>query len=126
MLPSSDPTWKKLTHDIQYALHDSGSPMILNGSNGGCCRIDFSYCYRMYKSPKEGKKDDSYCKEFLINSGHREDGKYKSKKTMTHMSLTSGQCCPFKVVVKWDNNGFHIDTKCSVSAHKFHPRLSAD
>jgi hypothetical protein len=36
-LPSTDPTWKNLAHDIQYALHESGSPLILNGSNGVCC-----------------------------------------------------------------------------------------
>eukprot|EP00957_Ditylum_brightwellii_P177257 13503291-Ditylum_brightwellii.AAC.1 len=79
----------------------------------------------MYKPPKEGKKDDSYHKGCLINSekaGCREDGKSKSKKTMTRMSLANGQCCPFKVAVKWDNNGFYIDSKCSVFAHKFHPR----
>eukprot|EP00957_Ditylum_brightwellii_P209325 15361226-Ditylum_brightwellii.AAC.1 len=60
----------------------------------------------MYKPPKEGKKDNSYHKECLNNSekaGHRED-----------------------VVVKWDNNEFYIDSKCSVSAHKFHQRVSVD
>jgi hypothetical protein len=83
----------------------------------------------MYKPPKGGKKGDSYCKECLVNSekaGHREDGKSKSKKTMTYMSLSNGQCCPFKVVVKWDNKEFYIDTKCSVSVHKFHLMVSAD
>eukprot|EP00957_Ditylum_brightwellii_P157554 11991935-Ditylum_brightwellii.AAC.1 len=83
----------------------------------------------MYKPPKEGKKDDSYHKECLINSdkaGCREGGKSKSKKTMTCMSLISGHCCSFKVVVKWDNNGFYIDAKCSISTHKFHPRVSVD
>eukprot|EP00957_Ditylum_brightwellii_P046854 3556326-Ditylum_brightwellii.AAC.1 len=35
-LPSTDPAWKKLSHDTQYALHESGSPLILNGSNGVC------------------------------------------------------------------------------------------
>eukprot|EP00957_Ditylum_brightwellii_P168148 12800258-Ditylum_brightwellii.AAC.1 len=79
----------------------------------------------MHKPPKEGEKGDLYRKECLINSekaGHGEDGKSKSKKTMAHMSLTNGQCCPFKVNVKWDNNEFYIDSKCSVSTHKFHPR----
>eukprot|EP00957_Ditylum_brightwellii_P115975 8846714-Ditylum_brightwellii.AAC.1 len=93
MLPSSDPTWKNLSHDIQYASHASGLPI-------------------MYKPPKKRKKGDSYCKESLVNSekaGCREDGKSKSKKTMTRMSLPNGQCCQLKVVVKWDNKGFYID-----------------
>eukprot|EP00957_Ditylum_brightwellii_P042945 3251775-Ditylum_brightwellii.AAC.1 len=93
-LPSSDPTLKNLSHDIHYALYDSGLPMVLNGSNVGCHRM--------------------------------EGGKSKSKKTMICMSLTNGQCCAFKVAVKWDNKGFYTDTKCSVSAHKFHPMVSAD
>eukprot|EP00957_Ditylum_brightwellii_P134842 10280962-Ditylum_brightwellii.AAC.1 len=83
----------------------------------------------MYKPPNEGKKGDSYHKESLVNpdkAGCREDGKSKSKKTMMCMSLTNGQCCPFEVVVKWNNKGFYIDTKCSVSAHKFHPMVNAD
>eukprot|EP00957_Ditylum_brightwellii_P138460 10554139-Ditylum_brightwellii.AAC.1 len=42
------------------------------------------------------------------------------------MSLTNGQCYPLKVVVKWDNKGFYIDTVCSGSAHKFHPMVSVD
>eukprot|EP00957_Ditylum_brightwellii_P036935 2796132-Ditylum_brightwellii.AAC.1 len=86
MLHSSDPTWKNLSHDIQYALYASGLLMVLNGSNVGCRRMVCSYCYKMHKPPKDGKKGDSYCKEFLVKSdkaGHREDGKSKSKKTMT-------------------------------------------
>eukprot|EP00957_Ditylum_brightwellii_P153059 11650964-Ditylum_brightwellii.AAC.1 len=75
-LPSTDSTWKKLSNDIQYSLHESGSPLVLNGSNGVCCCMD-----------------------------RREDGISKPKKTMTHLSLVQGQCCPFKVVVKWDDNG---------------------
>eukprot|EP00957_Ditylum_brightwellii_P199695 15223038-Ditylum_brightwellii.AAC.1 len=55
-LPSTGPTWKKLSHDIQYTLHKSGSTLILNGSNGAC------HCM--------GRKDDS---------------RSKSKKTNTHM-----------------------------------------
>jgi hypothetical protein len=42
------------------------------------------------------------------------------------MTLVKGQCCPFKVVVKWNENGFYIDTKSSVLFHKYHPRSSID
>ena len=42
------------------------------------------------------------------------------------MALVKGQCCPFKVVVKWDENGFYIDTKRSVPFHKYHPRSSLE
>ena len=44
-LPSTDPTWKKLAHDLQYSSHKSGSPLILNGSNGVCCCVVCSFCY---------------------------------------------------------------------------------
>ena len=76
-LPSSDPTWKKLAHDLQYASHESGSPLVLNGSNGVCRRMVCSFCYRMYKAPKNGKRSDSYRTESLINcdkQGRRDDG----------------------------------------------------
>ena len=59
-LPSSDPTWKKLAHDLQYASHESGSLLVLNGSNGVCCHMVCSFCYRMYKAPKNGKRSNSY------------------------------------------------------------------
>eukprot|EP00957_Ditylum_brightwellii_P074195 5637517-Ditylum_brightwellii.AAC.1 len=38
-LPNTDHTWKKLSHDVQYASHESGSPLILNYSNGVCCHM---------------------------------------------------------------------------------------
>eukprot|EP00957_Ditylum_brightwellii_P102936 7845154-Ditylum_brightwellii.AAC.1 len=42
------------------------------------------------------------------------------------MALVKGQCCPFKVVVKWDENGLYIDTKTSAPFHKYHPRSTID
>eukprot|EP00957_Ditylum_brightwellii_P050844 3855797-Ditylum_brightwellii.AAC.1 len=57
-LPSTDPILKKLSYDIQYASHESGSPLILNGFNGVCCHM-----------------------------GRKEDGRSKSKKTNTHIAL---------------------------------------
>eukprot|EP00957_Ditylum_brightwellii_P103368 7877326-Ditylum_brightwellii.AAC.1 len=42
------------------------------------------------------------------------------------MALVKGQCCPFKVVLKWDENGFYIDTKNSVPFHKCHPKSTVD
>ena len=83
----------------------------------------------MYKAPKNGKRSDSYRTESLINGdkqGRRDDGQAKSKKTNTRMALVKGQCCTFKVVVKWDENGFYIDTKSSVPFHKYHPRSSIE
>eukprot|EP00957_Ditylum_brightwellii_P124084 9458514-Ditylum_brightwellii.AAC.1 len=83
----------------------------------------------MHDPPTDGKRDDSYCKKCLINSekaDHRTDDKSKAKKTMVCISLINGQGCSFKVVVEWDNNGFYIDSKCSVSTHKYHPRGSVD
>eukprot|EP00957_Ditylum_brightwellii_P067517 5125886-Ditylum_brightwellii.AAC.1 len=51
----------------------------------------------MYKPPKEGKKDDLYRKDCLINSdkaGCMEGGKSKSKKTMTHMTTMAFTLMP--------------------------------
>eukprot|EP00957_Ditylum_brightwellii_P078137 5940580-Ditylum_brightwellii.AAC.1 len=57
----------RLIHQ-QHFVNDWNGRLMFSVDPGGFSRVEELDICQMYKPPKEGKKDDSYHKECLINS----------------------------------------------------------
>jgi hypothetical protein len=130
-MPPKDPTWLRLSKDIQSAAQDGGSPVIMNGSNGRADSRKFvcTFCYRMYSPPKNGKKSGEYRKDGIVNvdkGGQRCVGKTLVRRTATKCAIVPGEICPYRLVIKWDEIGFYFDTKLGSPCHKYHIQMKPE
>ena len=99
-----------LRNDILTKAFEAGSLLLSNGGGKSERVFRCTLLHRVYK--KIGTRESSaYRADSLINDralGFRENGRSLSRRTRTTQALSRDNICPFRFVVKWDDQGFYI------------------
>ena len=124
-IPKDDNSWNKLKLYITRQSHDSGSPVVANGSNNNGTRKFVCFCHRLYKEDAK-KKKGPFREEYIVNSknrGSRPNGREAPRRCVTKLALSRDKICKFKFQISWDEKGYFLNLTAGNPYHAFHPKV---
>ena len=110
---------------IVRQCHDSGSPVVSNGSSYNGERKFVCHCFRVYKEYIH-KKQGPFRKDYIVNSdkkGRRPNGRSGPRRCTTRRPVDKNSICQFKFLIAWDATGYYVNQTAGNSRYTSHPKI---
>ena len=111
--------FEKIKLALEVAAHQSGCPILCNGSSASSCRDKLFCCgfnHRRYKDRRKPEADEI-----------GPNGKKKQKRNKPSKLAKDGEAtCRFRFAIAWDEIGFYLKQTIGCHQHTGHPKVAPE